>query len=678
MSVTTYGGQVDSYISELITLLNHQHHGLTFTAETTHIRYDEMINSADKDHDYLNDFFIIKTGCSTDGVYIDAVCLYISSLRVFLHGVSVSDPVINRVENDIKIFLYSTVVKKQSSLFQRISENTWHLASGLSHELIIHNVVEGALKTIPFSDAVIFRIYDEASGLLRPLAVSGFHEDYYNYAVSLKESVSGRVFNSRQSVVLKSQREILASFNDASSVREETMKNNPIAESLICVPVHDKNYCYGTLTILSLRRHSVFNSLSVSLLEMFASQVALAWSNARLYDEKVSSFNELSILREKLEKQNRILKLNVDFYNDMIKMSIKNKEMSGFLNDISETIGVKVSYADISGIHYKNHDGNTDVAEFISGLWLSQPENDITFQQYYFYPMLQNRKLIGVIYIHSSELTDYIKMTLSRLSDFMVMDIMRKMSAVLLENKKKILLVNDAVRHGLTENVISVFSGYDFYFREYTACLLLESDTQTGDTSDVILYDLYKKITALLFGKNAFICPDGNLFTLFISEKTAAKVEKTVTVLSDYLKRSGNSRLGVSNISREEGINRLNQQAKTALDILIKKKASGVMMFSKAGLERLFVRHDKQELREFARDVLSELLDNDPRHQVLLETLKTYIHNACSVNNTAKEMGIHTNTLYQRLRKIESMTAMNLSDPDDFLIISLVCHLLPL
>lgn len=48
MSVTTYGGQVDSYISELITLLNHQHHGLTFTAETTHIRYDEMINSADK------------------------------------------------------------------------------------------------------------------------------------------------------------------------------------------------------------------------------------------------------------------------------------------------------------------------------------------------------------------------------------------------------------------------------------------------------------------------------------------------------------------------------------------------------------------------------------------------------------------------------------------------------
>ncbi|WP_081998104.1 helix-turn-helix domain-containing protein [Pantoea rodasii] len=62
----------------------------------------------------------------------------------------------------------------------------------------------------------------------------------------------------------------------------------------------------------------------------------------------------------------------------------------------------------------------------------------------------------------------------------------------------------------------------------------------------------------------------------------------------------------------------------------------------------------------------------------LLKTQHAYINHSCSVNNTAKALEIHPNTLYQRLKKIENLTKMELSNPNDFLIISVACHMISL
>ncbi|PJN90457.1 PucR family transcriptional regulator [Bacillus sp. mrc49] len=60
---------------------------------------------------------------------------------------------------------------------------------------------------------------------------------------------------------------------------------------------------------------------------------------------------------------------------------------------------------------------------------------------------------------------------------------------------------------------------------------------------------------------------------------------------------------------------------------------------------------------------------------MLEETLLAYIHNDRSASITAKQLHIHVNTLYQRIKKIEEKLNVSLSTPDDLLKIQLACFL---
>ncbi|MGZ9869038.1 helix-turn-helix domain-containing protein [Priestia endophytica] len=46
-----------------------------------------------------------------------------------------------------------------------------------------------------------------------------------------------------------------------------------------------------------------------------------------------------------------------------------------------------------------------------------------------------------------------------------------------------------------------------------------------------------------------------------------------------------------------------------------------------------------------------------------------------SASNTAKQLHIHINTLYQRLKKIEKQLNLSFDNPEDALKIQLACHL---
>ncbi|WP_375337243.1 helix-turn-helix domain-containing protein [Rhizobium lentis] len=65
---------------------------------------------------------------------------------------------------------------------------------------------------------------------------------------------------------------------------------------------------------------------------------------------------------------------------------------------------------------------------------------------------------------------------------------------------------------------------------------------------------------------------------------------------------------------------------------------------------------------------------NDPRHRVLRETLLRYVQKGKSVRRRANSLGIHPNTLYQRLQRIEAVNGRNMADASDFTLLSLACQ----
>ena len=81
---------------------------------------------------------------------------------------------------------------------------------------------------------------------------------------------------------------------------------------------------------------------------------------------------------------------------------------------------------------------------------------------------------------------------------------------------------------------------------------------------------------------------------------------------------------------------------------------------------------DATHLRAFEASVLGKLLDYDEAHNAeLVDTLGAYFACNCAPHATAERLHLHRNTLRYRLRRIETIAAVDLEDPDTRLLLSL-------
>ncbi|MFS2223113.1 helix-turn-helix domain-containing protein [Pantoea sp. B65] len=668
---------MQEYVITLEKVIRQHFPAALFSVATSAKRFDDLRQDSDNQMDESNENFILIHTLSAGELRIEAICLYIDSLmiRINYDSCSGAENQIKALLNDIKITLFAEILQQQKSMFRRISDNTWHLASGLSHEVITQHVVDGALKTIPFSDAVIFRIYDEQKNLLIPMALSGFKENYYDYAVSTHESVSGRVFESRQSVTLNSREAILASFTHQSAMRSAIMENNPIANSLLCVPVQDKQICYGTLTLLSFNRHSVFNSLAVSLLETFSAQVALAWRNAKIYDEKISSLNEVEALRKQLERQNAILKGSVEFHNDMVSLSTRINNLNSFIIAILERVNLKAGYIDILGnlcndtVNFPySWDDLQQLEQAHSGA-----ERHFSAGDEYIQPLKYEYLSVGYFILPAAAVNDATRLILSRLGDFIVMEIMRKASSLMLEHKRKSALIEQVFTRGINSDSEKNLAEYGFQVQNWIMCLRLQVNHHGNE--EVTSFVTLNKLNSLFYRRNVFSYADSHSIIIYISDLHTSKLKEFAEKISRELPPTAISKAGISQILKRNEFKLAWQQAGTALEVLNTRQQQGVLYFHDSGIERLFINHEQEELNRFIADVLAPLLADGEKNATLLITLNSFIHHSCSMLNTAKALNIHVNTLYQRIRKIENMIHFTLSDPDDFLIVNLACHM---
>jgi hypothetical protein len=75
------------------------------------------------------------------------------------------------------------------------------------------------------------------------------------------------------------------------------------------------------------------------------------------------------------------------------------------------------------------------------------------------------------------------------------------------------------------------------------------------------------------------------------------------------------------------------------------------------------------ELRAFAAEVLGPLIDHDRNHRAeLLRTLAAFLDHHGRALPAARALYVHVNTVSYRLRRIESLSGLDLSDPDDRLV----------
>lgn len=114
------------------------------------------------------------------------------------------------------------------------------------------------------------------------------------------------------------------------------------------------------------------------------------------------------------------------------------------------------------------------------------------------------------------------------------------------------------------------------------------------------------------------------------------------------------------------------QKALSALEVGRKQKGIGKRYhFDNTRISRLILNLSKnEEVREIAMSTLSPLIEYDQKREMdLINTFIAYNENSGNVSQAARVLNLHRQSLLYRLRKIESLTNLSLTNPDDLFLL---------
>ena len=121
-------------------------------------------------------------------------------------------------------------------------------------------------------------------------------------------------------------------------------------------------------------------------------------------------------------------------------------------------------------------------------------------------------------------------------------------------------------------------------------------------------------------------------------------------------------------ITRPAGTDFLRLEACNALSVsLLNHSKDPITHFNDLGIYRiLFDYKNREELYQFYRETVGVIIEYDRQNQTeYLNTIRTYISQNCSTNNTAKKLFVHYNTIRYRINKIQKLFGMDLDNEED-------------
>ena len=105
-------------------------------------------------------------------------------------------------------------------------------------------------------------------------------------------------------------------------------------------------------------------------------------------------------------------------------------------------------------------------------------------------------------------------------------------------------------------------------------------------------------------------------------------------------------------------------------------EASGVAHIDRLGIQRVLMGwFSSDDFTSYAGTILEPVLEIDPEGD-LLETLEAYLDASCSTTGAAHRLGVHRNTVSNRIRRVTDVLGIRLDDPETRLSLQLACRVL--
>ncbi|MBD7909081.1 helix-turn-helix domain-containing protein [Sporosarcina gallistercoris] len=515
----------------------------------------------------------------------------------------------------------------------RLLEINKMLTQTLQLNEILHNVVQAACELVEVADVILIYLYDEETNLLRFAKGQGVNEEALaRVEFAPGESITGKVFVHQQSKLFTSRLEIE---EHMENMTEENARHyyegvqQRRVKSTFCVPILNKNRCLGVVVVNNYNRDSIFTAEDMNVIEVVAGQSAIAIDNAKVY--------------EHLQQKNVLLEKSMSIHKTFYQLIIEGRGIETVISLLERMI------SSTSTVRYHSY--------------LDVEENMHTF------PIRRGMDTLGYLSLTKPfmQFSEMEKIIIEQASLSIALELIKENALY----EKEIHFREQVFNHlleGLSGRELEAALHYvNWRTDTRVQCVIIEGNQKPLWQVEQLMEKekLIKSVEQMLRSERVDPLIFTRAFQLIII--LPASPEQTVQELLSSIRQLRLANLDiVYGIGRETSVQELSVSYKEAIRSVgyAKRYQIPVVEYSMLGLERLLYELDQELLERFMNDKLHRLQSAD---STLIHTLKQFIWSNRNQKQTAKELHVHPNTLYYRLKKVEELLEIDFSNEKDWI-----------
>lgn len=557
--------------------------------------------------------------------------------------------------------------------------------SSLDIDTIFNSIMIETISVVDAAGGGSIWLFDAEKKCLISKSAQGIFYPHIFKQIQLQtgESMTGMTFEAKKCLIFPSEVEIKKALGTLSPYNTELLEMaippNFNFTSVICSPILQKGQCIGVITLDSFQHSLHFKQEDINLLEAIGHQAAIALEKTSLYKEKEETVRKLSN--------------SIKIHRNLANLVVNGEGLESVLNYIHKTIGQHTFLFN-------------DLGELITAAYDSSISNEkIDFIKQYAKQIilsLENSRIVSEIELGSDSYQLVVLSLGSKLKSLGML--------MILSNKKMVEVDIAALEHACTvislelvkeqavfetqqrlrgEFVTKLFSG------QIDEALIqkaknLNFDPDRNYISIIINFTNSKE---RVFGESEFsnfLHIANQIFLENNPQGMAVRHENQIVVLlSIHSKSCSNIVAKIKGIAKDfqqrislkqtdidvsigiggvkPGLLYVHKSYKEATNCLKFIQTyhfeNSVLSYSDLGVQRFILQNSEEELFDYIHEVLGALLEYEQtRKGELLTTLFVYLEQNQNMKKTVEMLHIHANTLTYRLKRIEDILLIDLTD----------------
>ncbi len=586
------------------------------------------------------------------------------------------------------------------------------LNSSLQIDTIIDSIMVQTVSVIDAAGGGVLFLYDKENDVLTAKSDSKFKSNILE-EVRLKpgESMTGLAFTAKQCLIFSNRTEVERATATLSAKNMRLMMESipTLPYSTICAPIFLKGECIGVITLDSFDPSQRFIPEDINLLQAITHQAAVALEKASLYREQENAVKQLEHLNNMITEQNLALSRSVEIHNSLADLVLNGEGLPSILGFLHKKIGLQLLLFDeIGELIAASHDSDFPEEDIerarstaISQLKGSGFSNFPTYEQIHddrtrlaILPVGTKPRLLGALAIAARDEISTVDISaLEHACTVLSLELVKNQAVFDAEERMHGELIDGLSKGQLDESILQKARLFDFDQNGYFMAIIVHLDN----------VDDFQKRTSIL---RHLASMANRAFQQNHLKGIVAKRQDQIVVILAFQQKvsttfaSQNVKELVSLLQKEIAL----KSWGTTVSIGIGRIHSGLMMASKSlqeaakciqfiksngaknqiisyrdlGVQRLLLQNSEGDLTDFMEEVLGPLITYDKSKKgELMPTLFAWLEHNQKAKEAAESLHIHTNTLMYRLKRIEEILGVSLSDSSQFLNIHLAISLYP-